>query len=452
MKTRHFFRILIGFFCLTLVGRCLLANCDQPEATCTFDPNTDFEINVNEDCSIHSGGDDTDLVQAAINTGLPVVIPPGLYNVDDTLGDGDLDVICLKSGTHLRGAGMDVTVLKLGSRGGHILSGNDVTNVSITDLTLEGNLNQSLSGTHGIRLGNATNVRIRNVMIRETRGYGIGLQDIDGAGAFEDVIITGVTIENVGSDGIDIKNRSNGNRSIIISDITVVRPGVLDPTNAGIDVRGPVTLSNIHVRDLRDSQRGIRFRQGETTSNNGLGAHQASLTNFWISAGSNPGSGTWGVSILARDVSVSNGYIEDVQNGVVITTVCTGDPPACDGRMNTRLVNVTVRNAGDTGFVIGEDVDSVRCTGCSAIDSGTEGFRINGLNTFLSSCLATGSVEAGVNITSLSSGTLLVDCDVRGNYVGPLTGSNVTLSSAAARVRNTLGFCQTGDSDCWTIP
>lgn len=430
-KARLLATVLL-FFLASAAG----ADCDQPLATCS--PAADSaEINPKQDCTLQPGGDDTDLIQAAINTGIPVVLPAGLFSIDAKAGK--TEVLCLLSGTHLRGAGLGATVLQLGSRGGHMMSGGVVQDVTLRDFTLIGNRGaQTVTGTHGIRLGDATRIRIQDVSIHDTEGYGIGLQVSGEGGAFDNVVIRGVLIEDPGSDGIDIKNRSNANRALIISDTTVTRPGRIDSTDAGIDVRGPATLSNIHIRGLDVAQRGVRFRNGEMSDSNGLGGHQASMSNFHIS--SEPGSTSIGVSIVARDVNLANGNIEGGARGIVVNGPCVGDPPQCEDRSNANIVNVTVRRATQIGFLFG--ADTARCQACSAVDGTAEGFRITGSNTLLANLLADGNGTQGVRVLNTASGALVLGGDVRGNGTGLGDGA------ADTRVRDVLGYCQTGDPDC----
>lgn len=416
------------------------ADCDAPLATCS-PASGSAEINPVQDCAVQSGGDDTDLIQAAINIGLAVRLPAGIFSVDAK--PGETTVICLKSGTTLRGAGIGATVLQLGSRGGHMLDGGASEDVTVRDLTLIGSRGaQVVSGTHGIRFHDATRVRIEDVSIHDTDFYGIGLQSLQSEGAHDNVVIRGVLIEDTGSDGIDIKNSDSENRSIVIADTTVVRPGRDDPTDAAIDVRGPVTLSNIHVHGLDGARRGIRFRHGEESNDNGLGADQASLTNFWIR--SDPGSTTIGLAVVARNVKISNGNIEGGARGITVVWPCVevSVENGCDPRSNTLISNVVVQGVSQIGFVFDDTVDTIRCVNCSSLDNGTEGFRIEGANVFLTSFNANGNSTYGARIMGTASGALLLGGDVRGN------GTPIAFAPADTRIRDVRGFCQSGDPDC----
>lgn len=61
-------------------------------------------------------------------------------------------------------------------------------------------------------------------------------------------IINYCFIENVGSDGIDMKNKdgSNGNEAIIISN-TIVKYASRKTNKTGIDCRGSILINNVAV-------------------------------------------------------------------------------------------------------------------------------------------------------------------------------------------------------------
>lgn len=323
-------------------------------------------------------------IQAAIDGlsasgGGTLRLRPGVYEVAGGLQ--------LKSNVRLVGSGVDITVLRLtGSKRAHVVRAVDARNIGIEDLTVDGNWSNA-GGGEGIRLDHVTNVTIRNVEIRNTRDYGIGMQ----WGAIRRVRIDRVRLENIGTDGIDIKNRGEGNSDIFISDVTV---SSFDQRKVGgkaaIDVRGPVYLSNITVSGVTGRSDGIRFHRTDESNMSGQGS---SLYDFHVAGdGQNKASG---VRIRASNVWVSNGSISRVEYGVEIDSITLLEGVTVSG-ITVENSQMAFRNThGDRPFF----------SDCSALDS-LYGFYLKRKAAILESMVARGTY--GINLEPGATRTRLV--------------------------------------------
>jgi len=136
---------------------------------------------------------------------------------------------------------------------------------------------------------------IDDVEINNTNGYGIGIQE----GTNKNVRINNVHILHTDKDGIDVKNVNDDNDSILISNVNVEywNEDVSDTAKAAIDIRGPAVISNAFINHPgATNATGIRFRNGELGSDNGLGGHGSSVSNFHIDMS----SATGGVGVAKR--------------------------------------------------------------------------------------------------------------------------------------------------------
>jgi Tfp pilus assembly protein PilX len=367
--------------------------------------------------------DDTAAIQAAINSlgsaGGTVFLPRGTYKVTDSGGSTAISLTA--ANVVVRGAGEGATTVQLSGTAAHVF-GVTGTGCIVEHLTIDGGANGDYSiTTHGIRV-QGTSQQVRHVSITNCRGYGIGVGQSDGS-TVTGLRVDDVRITNTGNDAIDTKNRADANADIIYSRITASTWGQNPATTvqAGIDCRGPVKVTDVTVYPTAD-QVGIRFREGELEASNGLGAHDASLSQFHV-VGSSSTSAV-GVYVAARGVTVGPGHIKNVHRGVDLI----------DGY--AQLSGVVVRGALQYGFHFRSSTNSARYStahGCIASDGAT-GFRIEVADIRLSGCTAHGNSGYGIDVsTAAATDTVLRDCDTNANTTGNVRDLGV--STHASNVR-----------------
>jgi hypothetical protein len=145
---------------------------------------------------------------------------------------------------------------------------------------------------HGIRVGKGWvtgQFTVNEVTIRNTQGYGIGIQDRDGHPK-NNITLTDLLIERAGSDGIDTKEASgDGNRNLVIRNVSINEVGFLDTGAApAIDLRyRDVTIENVNI--VSKSNQGINSGQSTTGINfrpwdngPGTGIVGATVSNAYI--------------------------------------------------------------------------------------------------------------------------------------------------------------------------
>lgn len=384
----------------------------------------DYGASPSASASTNTASINAAIVAANAAGGGIVYIPPGTYQLADAGGN---TAISLLSNVTIRGAGRNASILYLANTAdAHVINMSSVSNVSIEDLTIDGNRTTQTLQVHGIRSGGHTNLTIHNVEIKNAAHYGIGLQAGTQVGTWLDTIY----ISDPGGDGIDIKNKNDDNVAAMLSNIWVKNPSqnTLLTEQAGIDIRGPAKLTNIFITGIPATAIGVRFRNGELLDVNGLGAHTSSLSNFGIVCSST--SSTFGVSVVARNVQVSNGHIYGAQRGIQSVDE------------NTAVSNVVAEECTD-GFVAtdsgtaGLTADNACFVNCKAIratiSASTRGFRVatsgNVARARISSCQATGFAE-GIGIGAGATDTYINDCDLTGN-TAPVNDSGTSTHARA---------------------
>lgn len=215
-------------------------------------------------------------------------------------------------GVAIRSPNRDATTIALANGvNNHVVSFKNTIGGGLFDITVDGNrANQTLG--HCIRGEGVERLAISRVRAVNACHYGLGLQ----GGLIRDLTVDDLIVEDSGADGVDIKNKLHTNSGNVLRNIRIRRHGLNGTNQAGVDVRGPVLLSNIIVEQMGAVQSGIRFRQGEPTDVNGTGAHKSVLTGFQVFGASK--DGTLGVSVVAKNVSVSDGYVEGVLRAVQV--------------------------------------------------------------------------------------------------------------------------------------
>ncbi|QNM83813.1 right-handed parallel beta-helix repeat-containing protein [Sphingomonas sabuli] len=363
--------------------------------------------------------DDRPAIQAAIDAaakagGGTVYFPAGTYIASRT---GETAVaITLKSGVTLQGAGVR-SVLKLrDGDGGHLVNATRERNCGVRDMVLDGNRLRQPSSGHGFRSGGVAGLTLTNLIIRNAFHYGIGLE----GGTNRDVLIKSVTVEDCGGDGIDIKNKNSDDTAVTITDVTVRRWGLNQSrdTQAAIDCRGPVRLTNIRVSEPgSEDAAGIRMRQGEVNQINGLGAHNSQVDGFDVRMGQG-GRARIGVHVAARSVSFSNGTVSGGMRGVMVQD------------SGFRGTNLSVNGCRDEGILIvtrgrGLDGDDATLTRCRVTGCGEDGISIDAQRATIVDCRSNGNRGHGLRIRQTAGATRVVGGDFSANGAGPIADAGV---------------------------
>jgi len=261
------------------------------------------------------------------------------------------------------------------------------TGFEIDNITLDGNAaGQSTTGVHGLAALDADFVIGTNLQIKNTVGYGIGFQGTMTTN-FQFVKFDGLYLQDIGGDGTDFKNKALTNKGLIFSNVYVNGVGRTEAgKKAGLDIRGPATLTNIHIYANGNKVTGVRFRgdeilggPGNPGNGNGIGGRDSSLTNFHMNL---EGFGdSDGVVVDNENVSVSNGTVLNVPNGG------TGVFATASAK-KSRLNNVSAAATGNAILfeLAADDLQVSNCTALSAAGLLSVGFRYNGDRIHLGNC------------------------------------------------------------------
>jgi hypothetical protein len=318
---------------------------------------------------------------------------------------GASTAVAKASNVTLQGAGRGATIIKLAAGAdSHVIAATSVENAGIKSLTVDGSRATQTAAVHGIRLASVDGCVIDDVEVKECYHYGIGGQD----GTLTRIKLSNLDIHDTGGDGIDFKNKNDDNADIDLSNISVRRWGLnaAQTIQAGIDIRGPAKLVNIDVSEPgADDCYGVRFRQGELLDANGFGGHRSSITGFDIRMGSKPSA--VGLSVVARDVKASNGYISGGNRGAVVQD------------SGFRGTAITVEGVADDGFLLdalggGLDADKAVLTGCTAFDCGDRGFSVEADNCQLIGCYSYDN-DDGIVVDASAANTKIIGGHVSGN-------------------------------------
>ncbi|MBA8904880.1 glycosyl hydrolase family 28-related protein [Aminobacter ciceronei] len=340
---------------------------------------------------------DTAAVQAAIDAcnaagGGNVLLQAGTFLVSVTSG---AVALWAKTGVQIVGAGVDATIIKLADAGeAHVVNAvSGTNNWSLRDMTIDGNRdNQISSGYHCVRLAGCENVLLDNLIIKNAHHYNIGLQ----GGTNNNIRIQNIRMQGSGGDAVDIKtigsvtsglatNAGVSLHNIFIESFGVDAAIVAASPQAGIDIRGPVHLSNIVVAGVSNNKLGVRFRWGESEDAinypNGRGGARSAMSNFFVSG---DGGGT-GVAIEHYYVHVANGQVEAVAVGVDVyqreCTVSDVDAVGCPVAFRANSATTLLTDADNTLFAncfsrsattVAFDLESDRNTlvGCASRSAG----------------------------------------------------------------------------------
>lgn len=221
---------------------------------------------------------------------------------------------------------------------------------------------------------------IDTVWIEDTPGYGIGCE----WGNHRGLTLRNIWIDGTGSDGIDIKRMNSGTfdaRDIVLDNIHVTNFGrsATDPGGqAGIDLRGFFTASNLHVYGIWGAQAGSGIRmQGGVAADTVIGSHFSSVTNAYVNRSSGGLATTYGIRIGGDSSSLVNAVASGCHvNFWVFETGSSGvlKEPVLSACRSL--------NAIGYGFDVAASGQGARLTSCS--DEGSPiGFYLEGDDTVL---------------------------------------------------------------------
>jgi parallel beta-helix repeat protein len=343
-----------------------------------------------------------------------ITLPVGTFY----LAEGSLlATVCIQIGSSIsnltiEGQGEGITVLKLGSgENSHVINIDGATNIKIRNLTVDGNRDNNTSTSwHGIRTGSSgvTGLAIQNVTVKQTRGYGLGLQ----GGDKKRLRLVNVTTEDTGADGCDFKNTSDNSEDIVIVGYSARRWG-LDGTlteQAGIDCRGPCKLFGIWCSEGPADGHYIRFREGEVADAS-LGGHYSTLSGFVCEG--NSGATSIGVYVPAHDCDISGGYVSDCLLGVLL-----------HGERNTTH-GITVNSCDDESFQVNLTGENCRITDCHSLSATGSGFRIRAPRVKLTGCSSGLDTVSGIVTESTATDLQITGFDVEGTG-GTMVGVDIT--------------------------
>lgn len=344
------------------------------------------------------------------------------------------------------------------------------TGSSITNIHLDGNASEfpyvgnTYGSGGGISVENGTggsndSIVINTLWINDTPGYGIGI----GWGNQRGLTVKNVFIKGTGSDGIDMKRVINGVSvfdlyAAVLDNITVEDFGKTstdDAAQAGVDLRGSFTASNIHVRGFgAAAQAGIRMRGG-VIGDNAIGARRSCLSNFRVERVSGGATNTYALEINSDDVTVSNGSVDGCSENVSL--LLAGVATQSEG---VAITNVMSFNALRYGFRVRSQFRGTRLTNCedvqTAASAGNAGFFIEGTDTkIVSPYIRTlPSLPAGIQIAASAVNTRIFEPTYTGVPAAALldsgTGTVVYDAGIMSGPNRVIGILDSGaGSNSW---
>jgi hypothetical protein len=378
------------------------------------------------------GTSDDVQIQRAIDalpaSGGRVELSEGTFTVDGTK-------ITLASGTHLTGAGVGVTTVKLAAaQNGRIITNTATSNnITISDITFDGNeSNQTADGVNrdahaALFLGAITDLNINRVEVKNTyAGAGIRLGTCIGVrisdtvmSANKDTVVGGAFLcDNIFcGDGtnIQIVNCQLGD----CSDTGIAMDGSDHVNITGCNILGPDVQSIAVV----DSESGTA--KNVTITGNILGAN---------------GTGGYGVRMFANQgttsvsITVSGNVFTDCDHGISIESNIHG--VVISGNLikaNSGTTKDCIRFVGTPDDVVltGNQAGSSSLIGVNFV-SGTPTQLLFGNNNFQA---ATTPISGTIPATSTFSGTVAIPDPGDGNAIAVTQPGAVALVTAGAETR-----------------
>lgn len=231
-----------------------------------------------------------------------LTVPPGVWMLARNLR-------LASPGMSLCGAGMRATRLKLvGGAASNVVTVN-ASGVVLRRLTICGNIDDPPNGAlpHGLVIKtDPVQTILQDLVVESVCGYGIFIRGrADDGGAFVDVRLHNVVVQNCGNDGIDFKAvrhpRSLASdslcaraflRNVVVRDFSLFKPHPHQRGGGecGVDVRGQVHMTGLEILRVKPGDfgkpgaLGVHFRkENAATEVHGRGSSWSSLQNYYVS-------------------------------------------------------------------------------------------------------------------------------------------------------------------------
>lgn len=337
-------------------------------------PGTVTLVTLNPASTSFNTATDTSVLQTLLNGGGTVWLGPGTFTVTG---------LTVPSGTVVRGSGRAVTTIKLADNTNQILlsCGTGKTNITVADLTLDGNRANNTSG-YALWASSPTRLTVENLSADSVAG----------------VLLTGTpvscTVRNVTSTGV-----SNG-AGIECDADTVIAGCVVNSMTAPnhIWAGSGCRVANCHVTGTSGSQNGIRA----AADNVMIDGNIVDFTGL-------TGSGACiNVAYNANGCRVVNNRTIGSSCGIQIGGAGAGAGVARTCSSNV-VANNTVSGANADGILLG--IDHTIDTGVDNLVSGNTVFDCNG------SVPASGQMGIGIEsqlARTTVSGNTCRNCDDHG--------------------------------------
>lgn len=291
------------------------------------------------------------------------------------------------------------------------VTGDGTGKLSLSNMTLDGNMDNQAGGGHGIRSAGCEKLWLTNILIKNSLNYGIGLQD----GTSKNLKWRDVEINRCGSDGVDIKDYNFNNEVIDLVGFKCSGHGETNPQSPALDVRGGIIASNIEVDIIGDNY-GLRFRFGDgVQGRDGFGSmSNAIITGDGVSASQALRCDSASDNFTYSDVTIDNCSTAINQNAAAIggalsnitATQIHGGDGCSIGGTDLILSNFKISNkAGNTRLIdVEPTANNFQLSNFNAKDTiGANGIRIQAL---ASDCSFTGGVIRNANYQDLGTGTV----------------------------------------------
>lgn len=390
-----------------------------------------YAVNVADYGAKGVGTNDTAAIQRAITSvsalgGGIVLIPRGVYGIDANKGDQPSYSNSMRGGLRaaanvvLQGEGMFATVLKnIADNSTSMIQNRGVSGWEVRDLTVDvdwpnkTSMDLTTSSTRGEAIiywngtGVANDNKYRNVFIKNTGHYGIGIQNVE----VNRLEIESCFGQNLGGDFIDIKEYvANGSvpaypkRGISISHCWADTVGLnatvaqTEQDAAAFDLRGEVIASDIHVFNLNSYNEpdtgnpmigvcGIRVN-GDLNSDNRLGGRKVRVVGGSVTSNKATNEGT---ETTKRIIGVRVGSNNSSVVGVVVENCYIG----------FRIIQT-----GDSNPV-GSEIIGCHALNCHGSDGAGKGVSVEGAGTSVGSMLDVfvSGCDVGVAATNSAGAT-----------------------------------------------
>ena len=403
--------------------------------------------------------DDTDALIAAIaylnaNSYVCLEFPAGNYLVTRSVATPDIGgrscFSITSSGWTIRGKGRDVSKIIFSQTDGfsaRLLDIHGSNSWTISDISVEGvNVPTSYAGTDLSRaLSCRTNshFEIKNFGVKNVQSYAIAHQ----VGPFYNGLWENIRLENVGNDGIDIKNWDSsgnfaGNRDLTIKNIEGINVGMFteESPNVVVDMRGRGIIDGVFARLINPQTIGVRISpngHAYLEPSAGTGTQKSLISNINITGTSTAVEDYQiGIQFGAEDVIVSNAVLTGLHFGVY---GIQDDNSAGRGSISGAVIN-------DCFYGIVAAQDRFRIID-SSFARNNRGIQVDN-NTQIIGCNFSGTSQLTMAFGGSSTGSQVIGCT---NVDSLPATTSVGVRGTITAIGNT-GFGSSLEAEGYTIP